>query len=296
MKILNSSNNLYNDSCIYVYTKTNNPDGSTMSLKGFNTKVRGSSFDDVHYDETENISWDVGEKVDGGYLAVGRFNNPGHQTLTLIETVNNTSSVVASLDLDLSDYDDAVREFSEEIIEWANLRKQKCEELVQKLLDNSNGDDYFQILSVLTDDDAEMLSEGLYNCNDVWNEYSALDYQELREYLELPDEIKLAKMIGAYIYKNYRYQTYTDEDGVLSLLSESVGNLWWTPGNGLSCWDATALLEMILTQAGISMEWGIPDYNPMHRYGIIKINGQEYKVDAQPQMYTGLISDWDYII
>lgn len=294
MEILNAPDNRYNRCKILIYTKTDNPNIESMELEGWDSYESCIGYDDVHCDTSGNVGGAVGNKVDGGYLAAITFKDSGRYTVTLTEKINGVNIAVASLDIELADVDAGEKDWSDQVLEWAKQREQDCDELVTMLVDNKSGNSSFQLSAVLTQEEANLLCEGLYNRYDEWNEFSCISYQELQEYLDLPCEVKLAKMIGAYIYKYYNYTKHT-ETYYPNLLSKYMNPVWKNKC-GISCWDATSLLEIVLEDAGIQMEWGTPENNEWHRYGIVIVNGQEYIVDAQPRTETGLITEWDYIL
>lgn len=227
--------------------------------------------------------------------------------MTLYEVLHRTDGtdgkrgeILASVELELEDDDFLFKEFSQEVIAWAEEERKECDELVKNILDTKPGQYEDGVVCwELEETKVEMLGEALHNAYDyLTGSSSMIFYQSLQEYLELPNEVKLARMIGAYIYKNYHYTFYTEGERRVNLLSEGLDSPWWTPGKGLDCWDATGLLNKLLLQAGIEGGYGSGNSqgNSMHRYGVIEINGVQYKIDAQPRFQTGFITDWDYII
>lgn len=307
IEILNR--NYYNNNYIYVYIKTDFPDGAGLdvSLDGNNHVVHTGKWDDVHYAGENGKIAGIFNKCVGGYIGAVKWTEPGHHILTLYEVLHRTDGtdgkrgeILASVELELEDDDFLFKEFSQEVIAWAEEERKECDELVKNILDTKPGQYEDGVVCwELEETKVEMLGEALHNAYDyLTGSSSMIFYQSLQEYLELPNEVKLARMIGAYIYKNYHYTFYTEGERRVNLLSEGLDSPWWTPGKGLDCWDATGLLNKLLLQAGIEGGYGSGNSqgNSMHRYGVIEINGVQYKIDAQPRFQTGFITDWDYII
>ncbi len=139
IEILNKTE-LYTDNFVLVYVKTDNldfnPDSEIpvlereieISSKG---KPNGYSYDDIHYREFKGEIWDIGNlgwTVNGGYLQVLMYDEPMEDTITVREIIGREWDGeagayrfeyrdVASVDVTIHDYDEALYEWAEGIVD-----------------------------------------------------------------------------------------------------------------------------------------------------------------------------------
>lgn len=152
-KVMNSKN-LYNNSNVVIYVKTDNPSTSTIKadcgtsklvkmedesgvfytkIDEFTEVISSKAYDDVHYTDTNNA-------VNGGYLFIYQWDTPGKKNFTIQEKVGEEWIVAAKMEIELNDRDKAENEWLQSVIEEVTdssmTDREKMNKLEQYVLDN----------------------------------------------------------------------------------------------------------------------------------------------------------------
>lgn len=153
LKVMNTKN-LYNNSNVVIYVKTNNPSTSTIKadcgtsklvkmedesgvfftkVDEFMEVISPKAYDDVNYTDTNNA-------VDGGYLFIYKWDTPGKKNFTVQEKVGEEWVVAAKMEIELNDRDKAEDEWLQSVIEEVTdstmTDREKMNKLEQHILDN----------------------------------------------------------------------------------------------------------------------------------------------------------------
>ena len=155
LKIMNSQDkNLYNNSKVVIYVKTNNPNTSTIKadcgtsrlvkmedesgafyteVDEFTEVISPKAYDDVNYTDDNNA-------VNGGYLFIYKWDTPGKKKFTIQEKVGEEWVVAAKMEIELNDRDKAEDEWLQSVIEAVTdstmTDSDKMYKLRQYVLDN----------------------------------------------------------------------------------------------------------------------------------------------------------------
>ena len=155
LQVMNSKDkNLYNDSDVIVYIKTNNPnpaiikadcgtgklvkredeDGVFYTIEDeFHKIISSNVYSDVHYTGSDN-------QVSGGYLYIYKWDNPGKKNFTIKEKVGETWVTAAKIEIELKDKKKAEDEWFQSVInevtDSSMTRREKMQRLEQYILDN----------------------------------------------------------------------------------------------------------------------------------------------------------------
>ena len=155
LKIMNSKDkNLYNNSKVVIYVKTNNPDpysfkadcGTSRLVKKedengvfyttedeFHEIINVNAYDDVHYTGKNNA-------VAGGYLQTYIWDTPGTKNFTIQEKVGETWVSAASMKIQINDVEQAetqwVQNVLAEVTDDTMTKDEKLEKVRRYVLDN----------------------------------------------------------------------------------------------------------------------------------------------------------------
>lgn len=155
LQVMNSKDkNLYNDSDVVIYIKTNNPNPVTIKADcGTGKLVKREDEDGVFYtieDEfhkiiSSNVYSDVrytgsNNQVSGGYLYTYKWDNPGKKNFTIKEKAGETWIAAASIEIELKDKKKSENEWLQsvinEVIDSSMTSREKMQRLKQYILDN----------------------------------------------------------------------------------------------------------------------------------------------------------------
>lgn len=153
LKVMNTKN-LYNDSNIVIYVKTDNPSKSTIKadcgtsqlvkmedengvfytkVDEFKEIISPKAYDDVNYTDSNNA-------VNGGYLFIYKWDTPGKKNFTIQEKVGEVWVTATKLEINLLDKEKAENEWLQSIMNTVTnsgmTKKQKMEDLEQYIRDN----------------------------------------------------------------------------------------------------------------------------------------------------------------
>lgn len=148
LQIMNSKGkNLYNDSEIVIYIKTNNPNpaafkadcgtGKLVQKEDENGKfytiedefcevISPNIYSDVHYTGSKN-------QVNGGYLYTYQWDNPGKKNFTIQERVGETWIAATKIEISLQDKKKAENEWLQSVIDKVTDSSMTSQEKMQKL-------------------------------------------------------------------------------------------------------------------------------------------------------------------
>lgn len=155
LKIMNSKDkNLYNDSKVVIYVKTNNPDpysfkadcGTSRLVKKedengvfyttedeFHEIIAPKEYSDVHYTNDYNA-------VNGGYIFIYEWDTPGTKNFTIQEKVGEKWVTAAKMDIELKDNEKAEQEWVQavlaEVTDDTMTKDEKLEKVRRYVLDN----------------------------------------------------------------------------------------------------------------------------------------------------------------
>lgn len=155
LKIMNSKDkNLYNNSKVVIYVKTNNPDpysfkadcGTSRLVKKedengvfyttedeFHEIIAPKEYADVHYTNDYNA-------VNGGYIFIYEWDTPGTKNFTIQEKVGEKWVTAAKMDIELKDNEKAEQEWVQavlaEVTDDTMTKDEKLEKVRRYVLDN----------------------------------------------------------------------------------------------------------------------------------------------------------------
>lgn len=155
LKIMNSKDkNLYNNSKVVIYVKTNNPDpysfkadcGTSRLVKKedengvfyttedeFHEIIAPKEYADVYYINDYNA-------VNGGYIFIYEWDTPGTKNFTIQEKVGETWVTAAKMDIELKDNEKAEQEWVQavlaEVTDDTMTKDEKLEKVKRYVLDN----------------------------------------------------------------------------------------------------------------------------------------------------------------
>lgn len=148
LQIMNGKEkNLYNDSEIVIYIKTNNPNTATFKADcgtgklvqkedengkfytiedEFCQVISPNIYSDVHYTGSNN-------RVNGGYLYTYQWDNPGKKNFTIQERVGETWITATKIEIELQDKKKAENEWLQSVIDKVTDSSMTSQEKMQKL-------------------------------------------------------------------------------------------------------------------------------------------------------------------
>lgn len=155
LKIMNSKDkNLYNNSKVVIYVKTNNPDpysfkadcGTSRLVQKedengifyttedeFHEIIAPKEYADVHYTNDYNA-------VNGGYIFIYEWDTPGTKNFTIQEKVGEKWVTAAKMDIELKDNEKAEQEWVQavlaEVTDDTMTKDEKLEKVRRYVLDN----------------------------------------------------------------------------------------------------------------------------------------------------------------
>lgn len=155
LKIMNSKDkNLYNNSKVVIYVKTNNPDpysfkadcGTSRLVKKedengvfyttedeFHEIIAPKEYADVHYTNDYNA-------VNGGYIFIYEWDTPGTKNFSIQEKVGEKWVTAAKMDIELKDNEKAEQEWVQgvlaEVTDDTMTKDEKLEKVRRYVLDN----------------------------------------------------------------------------------------------------------------------------------------------------------------
>lgn len=155
LKIMNSKDkNLYNNSKVVIYVKTNNPDpysfkadcGTSRLVKKedengvfyttedeFHEIIAPKEYADVHYTNDYNA-------VNGGYIFIYEWDTPGTKNFSIQEKVGEKWVTAAKMDIELKDNEKAEQEWVQgvlaEVTDDTMTNDEKLEKVRRYVLDN----------------------------------------------------------------------------------------------------------------------------------------------------------------